>query len=158
MDSDQGNIANSYLEGQPAGLAGFVSVGDAAYVARGGNAEQVVIAPQHADQQLDHRFTHRLLISALAQSPLRQLVGDNIQALDSGRVQHHFCSAGTSTDSVLNGSWISLEHTGVVISRADWTTNTFRSPPEAVAAFVKEEIRLSNKRNADFVKLNPGWD
>ena len=130
MDSEQGSVANSDLEGQPAGLAGVVSLGDVVDVTQWITPRQAVFTPQHADQQSDQRITHRLLTGALAQSPVRQLVVNNIQALDSGRVQHHSCSAGTFTDAVLDGSRLSLEHTGVVTNRAGCAANTFRSPPE----------------------------
>ena len=130
MDSEQGSVANSDLEGQPAGLAGVVSLGDVVDVTQWITPRQAVFTPQHADQQSDQRITHRLLTGALAQSFIRQLVSDHIQALDSGRVHHHSSGAETSTDAVLHGSRTSLEHSEVVISRSDWTANKFRSPPE----------------------------
>ena len=76
--------------------------------------ERMNHAAQHVDQQLDHGVTDRLLTGALAESPVRQLFINNIQAMDSGRVQHNFCSTGTFTDAVLDGSRLSLEHTGVL--------------------------------------------
>ena len=104
-------IANSNLESQPAVLADFLYVGDAADIARRVNAEPVVIAPKHVDQQLDHRVAHQLLTGAFAQSPVYQLVVNNIQELDSGRVQHHSCSGEFFTDAVPQDSRFSLKHT-----------------------------------------------
>ena len=110
MDSGQRNNTNTDLEGESSGLAGPLSLGDAVDVAEWPNTRQATYAPEHVDQQLDHRVTHRLRAGALAQSPIHQLVVNDIKALDSGWVQHNSCNAGTFTGAVLHGSRISLEH------------------------------------------------
>ena len=110
MDSGQRTIENTDLEAESSGLAGPLPLGDAVDVAEWSNTRQPAHAPQHVDQQLDHRVTHRLFAGALAQSPVRQLVVNNVQAMGSGRVQHHSCSAGTFTDAVLLCARLSVEH------------------------------------------------
>ena len=110
VDPGQGDSANTDLEGEPSGLAGAVSLGDVVDVAQWINPRQAVFTPQHADQQSDHRVTHRLLAGAMAQSPLQRLVIDNNQALDTGWMQHHSCGTGTFTGAVFHCSRIPLEH------------------------------------------------